>query len=467
MRAVEEGTEFGLRGRKTGEVIETVDARELFRKISTAAWECADPGLQYDDTINDWHTNPETGRITASNPCSEYMSLDNSSCNLASLNLLKFLKDDDTFDAVRFAQAVEFIITAMDISICFADFPTEAIGVTTRDYRQLGIGYANLGALLMAMGLGYDSDGGRAMAAAITSLMTGTSYRRSAEIAGVVGPYAGYARNAEAHKRVMRKHQAANDTVRTLGIADRQVHQLATVAWADVQEIGAEHGFRNAQASVLAPTGTIGFMMDCDTTGIEPDFSLVKFKKLVGGGSMQIVNQTIPRALRKMGYQPEQVEAIVAFIGEHGHVIDAPGLKQEHYEVFDTAMGARALKPMGHVRMMAATQPFLSGAISQDGQPARGRHDRGDRGRLPAVVEARPQGDRGLPRQLQGRPAAVRRQVRVLQEGPGPRRRLHGGRRLDRSGRREDRLRPARASGSRSRAPRAPRRSPSAVPRAT
>jgi ribonucleoside-diphosphate reductase alpha chain len=365
MRAVEDGTGFGLRGRKTGEVIETVDARDLFRKIATAAWECADPGLQYDDTINDWHTNPETGRITASNPCSEYMSLDNSSCNLASLNLLKFLRDDDTFDAARFAQAVEVIITAMDISICFADFPTEAIGDTTRDYRQLGIGYANLGALLMAMGLGYDSDGGRAMAGAITSLMTGTSYRRSAELAAVVGPYAGYARNAEAHKRVMRKHQAANDTVRTMNSIDGEVHKLATIAWAEVQELGAKNGFRNAQASVLAPTGTIGFMMDCDTTGIEPDFSLVKFKKLVGGGSMQIVNQTIPRALRKMGYQPEQVEAIVAYIGEHGHVIDAPGLKLEHYEVFDTAMGARSLKPMGHVRMMAAAQPFLSGAISK------------------------------------------------------------------------------------------------------
>ena len=365
MRAVEDGTEFGLRSRGTGEVIETVDARDLFRKISEAAWACADPGLQYDDTINDWHTNPETGRITASNPCSEYMSLDNSSCNLASLNLLKFLKDDDTFDGELFAKAVEFIITAMDISICFADFPTEAIGDTTRDYRQLGIGYANLGALLMAMGLGYDSDGGRAMAATITSLMTGTSYKRSAELAGIVGPYNGYARNAEAHKRVMRKHQAANDTVRTLGIADRQVHQLATQAWADVQEIGAANGFRNAQASVLAPTGTIGFMMDCDTTGIEPDFSLVKFKKLVGGGSMQIVNQTIPRALRKLGYVEEQVEAIVSYIAEHGHVIDAPSLKTEHYEVFDTAMGARALAPMGHVRMMAAAQPFLSGAISK------------------------------------------------------------------------------------------------------
>ena len=365
MRAVEDGTDFGLRGRKTGEVIETVDARDLFRKISEAAWACADPGLQYDDTINDWHTNPETGRITASNPCSEYMSLDNSSCNLASLNLLKFLKDDDTFDGELFAKAVEFIITAMDISICFADFPTEAIGDTTRDYRQLGIGYANLGALLMAMGLGYDSEGGRAMAASITSLMTGQSYKRSAEIAAVVGPYEGYARNAAAHNRVMRKHQAANDTVRTLGIVDGDVHKLATQAWADVVALGETNGFRNAQASVLAPTGTIGFMMDCDTTGIEPDFSLVKFKKLVGGGSMQIVNQTIPRALRKMGYQPEQVEAIVAYIAEHGHVIDAPGLRQEHYEVFDTAMGARALKPMGHVRMMAAAQPFLSGAISK------------------------------------------------------------------------------------------------------
>ena len=365
MRAVEDGTDFGLKARGTGEVIETVDARELFRKIAVAAWECADPGLQYDDTINDWHTNPETGRITASNPCSEYMSLDNSSCNLASLNLLKFLKDDDTFDAGLFAKAVEVIITAMDISICFADFPTEPIGKTTRDYRQLGIGYANLGALLMAMGLGYDSDGGRAMAGAITSLMTGTSYAKSAELAAVVGPYAGYQRNADAHKRVMRKHQAANDAIRAVHSHDRDVHTLATKAWDTVVKLGEKNGFRNAQASVLAPTGTIGFMMDCDTTGIEPDFSLVKFKKLVGGGSMQIVNQTVPRALKKMGYQPEQVEAIVAFIAENGHIIDAPGLKQEHYEVFDTAMGARSLKPMGHVRMMAAAQPFLSGAISK------------------------------------------------------------------------------------------------------
>ncbi len=365
MTAVEKGTDFGLRARSTGEIIERVDARELFRKVTQAAWACADPGIQYDDTINEWHTNPETGRINASNPCSEYMSLDNSSCNLASLNLLKFLKDDDTFDAPAFAKAVEYIITAMDISICFADFPTEAIGDTTRKFRQLGIGYANLGALLMATGLAYDSEGGRALAGAITSLMTGTAYKRSAEVAGVVGPYEGYAQNAQAHARVMRKHQAASESLKTVTSLDSDVAKLATAAWAAGNAIGAKNGWRNAQASVLAPTGTIGFMMDCDTTGIEPDFSLVKFKKLVGGGSMQIVNQTIPRALRKLGYTEETVEAIVEFISNNGNVINAPGLKQEHYEIFDTAMGERAITPMGHVRMMAACQPFLSGAISK------------------------------------------------------------------------------------------------------
>ena len=365
MCAVEDGSRFGLTARQTGEVIDEVDARDLFHKIAKAAWECADPGIQYDDTINSWHTNPETGRITASNPCSEYMSLDNSSCNLASLNLLKFLREDDTFDAEAFARVVELVITAMDISICFADFPTESIGATTRDYRQLGIGYANLGALLMATGHGYDSDGGRSLAASITSLLTGAAYRRSAQLAEVVGPYAGYARNAEAHQRVMRKHQAANEAVRGLDEMDSAIHREASRAWDDVVTLGAKHGFRNAQASVLAPTGTIGFMMDCDTTGIEPDFSLVKFKKLVGGGSMQIVNLTIPRSLRKLGYQAEQIEAIIEYIADHGHVIDAPGLKPEHYEVFDCAMGERSISPMGHVRMMAACQPFLSGAISK------------------------------------------------------------------------------------------------------
>jgi ribonucleoside-diphosphate reductase alpha chain len=365
MRAVEEGTDFGLRARSTGEVIESVDAKSLFGKIAKAAWECADPGIQYDDTINDWHTNPESGRITASNPCSEYMSLDNTSCNLASLNLMKFLKDDNTFDADKFVKAVEVIITAMDISICFADFPTEAIGVNTRAYRQLGIGYANLGAMLMALGRGYDSEGGRSLAAAITSLMTGTAYLRSAELAGVVGPYDGFARNAEGHARVMRKHAAANDQVRSLHDTDKSVLAVATEQWAKGNKIGAVNGWRNAQASVLAPTGTIGLMMDCDTTGIEPDLALVKFKKLVGGGSMQIVNQTVPRALKILGYHDEQIEAIVEYIAEHGHVVDAPGLKLEHYEVFDCAMGTRAIKAMGHVRMMAATQPFLSGAISK------------------------------------------------------------------------------------------------------
>ncbi|MEV0603908.1 vitamin B12-dependent ribonucleotide reductase [Streptomyces sp. NPDC050315] len=369
MKAVETGSKFGLRGRLNGEVIEEVDAKGLFRKMAEAAWACADPGIQYDDTINHWHTSPESGRITASNPCSEYMHLDNSSCNLASLNLMKFLRDDDkgnqSFDAERFAKVVELVITAMDISICFADFPTEKIGETTRAFRQLGIGYANLGALLMATGHAYDSDGGRALAGAITSLMTGTSYKRSAELAAVVGPYDGYARNADAHKRVMKQHADANGAATRMDDLDTPVWAAATEAWQDVVRLGEKNGFRNAQASVLAPTGTIGLMMDCDTTGVEPDLALVKFKKLVGGGSMQIVNNTVPKALKRLGYQPEQVEAIVAHIAEHGNVVDAPALKAEHYEVFDCAMGERSISPMGHVRMMAAAQPFLSGAISK------------------------------------------------------------------------------------------------------
>jgi ribonucleoside-diphosphate reductase alpha chain len=365
MRAVDNGDEFGLRARQTGEVIETVDARELFGKITQAAWDCADPGIQYDDTINDWHTSPESGRINASNPCSEYMHLDNSSCNLASLNLMKFLSDDGVFDAATFAKAVEFIITAMDISICFADFPTQPIAETTRAYRQLGIGYANLGALLMATGHAYDSEGGRSLAASITSLMNGVAYKRSAELAAVVGPYDGYARNSDAHKRVIRKHAAANDYIRAIGGNDQATLKLATTVWAETIALGEKNGYRNAQASVLAPTGTIGLMMDCDTTGIEPDLALVKFKKLVGGGSMQIVNQTVPRALHALGYQQESIEAIVEFIADHGHVVDAPGLKREHYTVFDCAMGERSIAPMGHVRMMAAVQPFISGAISK------------------------------------------------------------------------------------------------------
>ncbi len=365
MQAVEKGESFGLTARSTGEVIDTVDARELFTKIAQAAWACADPGVQFDDTINDWHTTPETGRINASNPCSEYMSLDNSSCNLASLNLMKFLKSDGSFDAKSFGKAAELIITAMDISICFADFPTEAIGDTTKAYRQLGIGYANLGALLMASGLAYDSEGGRALAGAITSLMSGITYKRSAELAGIVGPYAGFAQNAQPHARVMRKHASASSAAKSETTLDRDVWTEANKAWDACLSTGDKNGWRNAQISVLAPTGTIGLMMDCDTTGIEPDFSLVKFKKLVGGGSMQIVNQTVPLALEKLGYAQETVEAIVEFIAANGHVIDAPGLKLEHYEVFDCALGQRSIAPMGHVRMMAACQPFLSGAISK------------------------------------------------------------------------------------------------------
>jgi len=365
MNAVEAGGTFGLRARLTGQIIEQVDALDLFHKVALAAWECADPGIQYDDTINAWHTSPETGRINASNPCSEYMHLDNSSCNLASLNLLAFFKPDGTFDHGRFERAVELIITAMDISITFGDFPTDAIAQTTKAYRQLGIGYANLGALLMAAGLAYDSDEGRSLAGAITSLMTGVAYRRSAELAAAVGPYEGYARNAEAHLRVMRKHHAANDQLVTHSVLDGDIHRAAARAWENVLEKGKQFGWRNAQASVLAPTGTIGFMMDCDTTGIEPDFSLVKYKKMVGGASMQIVNQTVPMALAKLGYDQEVSEAIVEYITEHGHVVDAPGLRAEHYKVFDCAVGKRSIKPMGHVRMMAAAQPFLSGAISK------------------------------------------------------------------------------------------------------
>ena len=366
MKAVEDGAEFGLRSRLDNSVIDTVDARELWDKIAKAAWECADPGIQYDDTINAWHTNPETGRITASNPCSEYMSLDNSSCNLASLNLLKFLRDDDTFDAATFQKVIELVITAMDISICFADFPTEAIG---RDDARLPPARHRLRQPRRA------AHGHRPR----LRLRRRPRARRVDHLAahrcrptsgppsspGSSAPTTGMRATPTPTSGSCASTRPRTTRSAPLDAMDRSIHQLATKAWADVVSIGEKNGYRNAQASVLAPTGTIGFMMDCDTTGIEPDFSLVKFKKLVGGGSMQIVNLTIPRALKKLGYTTETSEAIVEFIADKGHVIDAPGLKPEHYDVFDTAMGARAIPPMGHVRMMAATQPFLSGAISK------------------------------------------------------------------------------------------------------
>jgi len=371
MKAVEAGAPFGLRARRSGDVIETVDARELFNKVAKAAWACADPGIQYDDTINAWHTIPADGKITASNPCSEYMSIDNSSCNLASINLLKFLTKDGKFDVDKFVAAVEVIFTAMDLSITFGDFPTEKITANTRKFRQLGLGYANLGALLMAIGLPYDSEEGQNVAAAITSLMTAASYRQSAEIAAAIGAYDGFGRNAASHTAVVRKHAQAS-LRKTDEIVDQDLHInaediifAANREWESSLKLGAEHGWRNSQTSLLAPTGTIGFMMDCDTTGIEPDFSLVKFKKMVGGASMQIVNQTVPQALAKLGYNKEEIAGIVDYIEKNGNVVGAPELKIEDYAVFDCAVGERAIEPMGHVRMMAAVQPFLSGAISK------------------------------------------------------------------------------------------------------
>jgi ribonucleoside-diphosphate reductase alpha chain len=356
---------FSLPGKqaKLAEIIEQTGYYKVDRTVRIVSRESKGFQTTYNLTEPRNHSYIVGGTVVAN--CSEYLSLDNSSCNLASINLLKFLREDDTFDAARFAKLTELIITAMDISITFADFPTEKIATTTRAYRQLGIGYANLGALLMATGHAYDSEGGRAIAAAITSLMTGTAYRTSAELAAVVGPYDGYARNAEAHKRVIRKHAAASEDIHPVGAMEQPILDLASRTWQECIELGVTNGYRNAQASLLAPTGTIGLMMDCDTTGIEPDLALVKFKKLVGGGSMQIVNQTVPRALRNLGYPHEQVEAITEYIAEHGHVVNAPGLRLEHYEVFDCAMGERAISAMGHVRMMAAVQPLLSGSISK------------------------------------------------------------------------------------------------------
>jgi ribonucleoside-diphosphate reductase alpha chain len=356
---------FSMPGKqaKLTEIVEKTGFYRVNRTVRLVSRQSKGFETTYNLTEPRNHSYIVGGTVVAN--CSEYVHLDNSSCNLASINLLKFLRDDDTFDTERFRQITDLIITAMDISITFADFPTEKITEVTRAYRQLGIGYANLGALLMATGHAYDSEGGRAIAAAITSLMTGTAYKTSANLAAVVGPYDGYARNAKPHKRVIRKHADASENIPTVGAMDRDILDLANQTWRECIALGETNGYRNAQSSLLAPTGTIGLMLDCDTTGIEPDLALVKFKKLVGGGSMQIVNQTVPRALKNLGYQHEQVEAITEYIAEHGHVVNAPGLRPEHYEVFDCAMGERAISPMGHVRMMAAVQPFLAGAISK------------------------------------------------------------------------------------------------------
>jgi ribonucleoside-diphosphate reductase alpha chain len=356
--------DWKLKGVLSGDPIKTIRARDLMRQVAEAAWECADPGMQYDTTINDWHTCPASGRINASNPCSEYMHLDNSACNLASLNLMKFLDQDGSFDIPAFRHAVEIVFTAQEILVGNSDYPTEKIAQNAKAFRQLGLGYANLGALLMARGLPYDSDGGRAWAGAITALMTGHAYATSAKVAGHTGPFAGYSPNRDAMLRVIRKHRAAADEI-DAELVPEALLSASKQAWDQAIVIGEENGFRNAQATVLAPTGTIGLMMDCDTTGIEPDLALVKNKKLVGGGTMQIVNQTVPRALTRLGYTEQQVADIVDYIAEHNSVDQATHLRGEHYAVFDTAMGEQAIQYMGHVKMMAAVQPFISGAISK------------------------------------------------------------------------------------------------------
>ncbi|MBV8958566.1 MAG: vitamin B12-dependent ribonucleotide reductase, partial [Actinobacteria bacterium] len=364
MNAVLDDADWDLKAVTTGETMRTLKARDLFRQIAQSAWECADPGMQFDTTINKWHTAATTGPINGSNPCSEYMHIDNSACNLASLNLLTFLDANDNFDVDGFKAAVEVFFTAQEILVGNADYPTKKIGQNSRRFRQLGLGYANLGALLMAQGLPYDSDEGRAWASAITALMTGHAYATSGRTAARMGPFAGYTENAEHMNRVLRMHR---DELRTVDeeLVPPELLSAAQEAWDDAVELGEKHGVRNSQASVLAPTGTIGLLMDCDTTGIEPDLGLVKTKKLVGGGTMSIVNQTIPRALRKLGYTDAQVDDIVAYIDEHKSIIGAPHLSDAHLPVFACSMGDNTIHYLGHVRMMAAAQPWISGAISK------------------------------------------------------------------------------------------------------
>ena len=366
MRAVENDEDWRLIARVTGEPIgEPIPARQLMKEIAEAAWRCADPGVQYDTTINHWHTSPASGRINASNPCSEYMHVDDSACNLASLNLMKFRRSDGTFDVESFEHAVDIIFLAQEIIVSPSSYPTEEIGANARAFRQLGLGYANLGAYLMADGVPYDSDPGRGTAAAITALMTGRAYLGSARIAAAIGAYDRYPENREAHNSVMRMHRDASYAIPVEDCLDGALLTAARSAWDQAVQTGDEHGYRNAQATVLAPTGTISFLMDCDTTGVEPDFSLVKFKELVGGGQMTIVNKTVPLALQTLGYSDEHIEQIVAYINEHGTILGAPGLEEEDLPVFDVAVGERAISHMGHIKMMGAVQPFLSGAISK------------------------------------------------------------------------------------------------------
>jgi len=365
MEAVEADADWNLTARTDGAVLDTVPARKLIRDMAEAAWRCADPGVQYDTTINSWHTLPNTGRINASNPCSEYMSIDDSACNLASLNLLKFRREDGELDIEAFEHAVDVMFLAQEILVGYSSYPTDEIGANALAYRQLGLGYANLGAALMARGLAYDSDDGRAYAAAITALMTGRAYRKSAEIAKRMGPFDGYQKNAAAMIGVIAKHRASVGNIEHTDSVPDEMLAACRRSWDEALDLGEVNGYRNAQATVLAPTGTISFMMDCDTTGVEPDFSLVKSKKLVGGGEITIVNKTVPMALEKLGYAPTEVSEIEAFVDDRNTVVGAPYMKTEHYPIFDCAIGDRAIHYMGHVKMMGATQPFISGAISK------------------------------------------------------------------------------------------------------
>jgi ribonucleoside-diphosphate reductase alpha chain len=365
MQAVKEDRDWDLKAVKDGRTVRTVKARDLWRQIATASWECADPGLQFDTTINKWHTAHAAGRINGSNPCSEYMHIDNSACNLSSINLLKYLRDDDTFDVDAYRHTIEVMFTAQEILVGNADYPTEKIAENSRLFRQLGLGYANIGALLMALGMPYDSTGGRAWAAALTSMMTGHAYATSARIASRMGPFAGFTANERYMLNVLRMHRDADKEIDNTDVVQPDLVEAATASWAAAVRDGEEYGVRNSQATVLAPTGTIGLMMDCDTTGIEPDLGLVKFKKLVGGGNMTIVNQTVPRALKKLGYEKPVADRIVAYIDTNKTIVGSPDLRPEHLAAFACSMGDNVIHYEGHVRMMGAVQPFLSGAISK------------------------------------------------------------------------------------------------------
>ena len=364
MQAVEDDADWDLKAVTTGQTVKTIKARDLMRQFSEAAWECADPGMQYDTTVNKWHTTPKAGRINGSNPCSEYMHLDNSACNLASINLLKYLREDNTFDVEAFKHTVELVFTAQEILVGYSEYPTESITKNARAYRELGLGYANLGALLMAQGLPYDSEEGRAQAAAMTALMTGHAYATSAKIARRIGPFAGFHKDRDGMIKVLKMHREAVANI-DASLVSEELLSSAASAWDEAVELSELYGVRNSQASVLAPTGTIGLMMDCDTTGIEPDLGLVKVKKLVGGGTMHIVNQTVPRALKAMGYSKSEIDNIINYIDVEKTIINAPHLKKEHQPVFACSMGDNAIHYLGHVKMMSAVQPFISGAISK------------------------------------------------------------------------------------------------------